>query len=628
MARTNVATETFGGTLGNWTQWYPGWGNCSISAGVLTSGGGAFVGIVWSGSGTFGDDQYCKVTAGGLAWNGATRRSAAGVRLQGSDATRTGYFARVRDDAASVRTCELVKVLNGTETVLSTTTTAVANGDTIAIEATGTSPVTLTFWLNDAQLTALDITDSSSPITGGKPGCGIYDPEFTLDNADLGTLSSASIDQEGARFGADDGSESAHTWAAAQDAGLTSPLGTAVLIRALLNATGDPATAAYTLRYQKNGAGGYVPVPVGASVTEVYGTVTFGAIGTAANGGTSVAPSYPSGITSGQYLTCQVSSGATNSETPTTPSGWTLLATGASTDGTYGVDTGPRRMTVFGKIADGTESGTLTVSITNGGTCRGSIIRWTKAGSGAWVVSAQGGDDSTSGTGFSATFSSMNWNTGDATLVAVGQRVDTVTQSSQSLTASGVTFGAITNRESTAVTTGNDHRHVVDTLAAVTGTSNVNAAPTWSYTGSAACSGGAVVVRLREYTAPVTNEIYVDASPNIAAGGEATTALLTAPSGKSTADFVAGRRWDDENGADSIDITADDYTEVEWRINTQAPAANGDYFDLRVYSGAAALASYAVTPRLTLGTPATPSAPTHLLPQASAARRLATLLRY
>jgi hypothetical protein len=50
------------------------------------------------------------------------------------------------------------------------------------------------------------------------------------------------------------------------------------------------------------------------------------------------------------------------------------------------------------------------------------------------------------------------------------------------------------------------------------------------------------------------NEVYVDTSSSVASGGEATTARLTAPSGKTTGDFTIGRRWDDENGSDSIDI--------------------------------------------------------------------------
>lgn len=421
-----------------------------------------------------------------------------------------------------------------------------------------------------------------------------------LAAVEITEVSSASTDQEGFRFGEDDANEASHTWTGAQDTNITAVAG-AKLLRVLVDATDDPASAAYTLRAQKNGSGGYAAVPVGSTIPEVYGTVTFGAIGTGANGSTTVAPNYPAGIAAGQYLLCIVTSGATNSETPTTPSGWTLLATGASTDGSYGIDTGPRRVTAFGRVADGTESGTLTVSITNGGTCRGTISRFTRAGSGTWTVSAQGGDDSTSGTGFSATLASMNWNTGDVAIVAVGQRVDTATQSSQALSATGVTFGARTNRASTAVTTGNDHRHVVDTFAAVTGTSNVNAAPTWAYTASASVSGGVVIIRLREYTAPINNEVYVSTSSNITAGGEATTARLTAPAGKSTSDFVTGRRWDDENGTDTIDITIDDYTEVEWSVTMAGSLSNGDYFDFRVYAGASALDSYSTTARWTIG---------------------------
>ncbi len=407
---------------------------------------------------------------------------------------------------------------------------------------------------------------------------------------------SATIDQGAFRFYLDDGSESAMTGAVGESSNLTKPLTTNFVLRQQLAATGDPASIAYKLRSQKNGSGGYVDVPVGSTTAEFFGTVTFGAIGTGANGSTTVAPSYPAGITAGQYLTCHVSSGATNSETPTTPSGWTLHATGASTDGSFGVDTGPRRMTVFGKIADGTESGTLTVSITNGNTCRGTIARWTKSDSGSWVVDGQGAADSGAHTGISMTFGALDWHTGDATLVATGQRVDTATQSAQSLTASGITFGAITNQAATAVTTGNDHRHSVDTLAAVTAGSG-SQSPTWSYTASAAASAGGVVVRLREHTAAITNEVFVSTSSNIAASGEATTARLSVPGGKS---FTTGRIWDDENGADSIDIVLDNYTELAWCLQAQSPAANGDFYDFRVYAGATALDGYTVTPRWTI----------------------------
>ena len=409
------------------------------------------------------------------------------------------------------------------------------------------------------------------------------------------------VSQEGARFYNDDGSESASTAAAAQDTNITAPLNANKILRAIVDAAGDPASASYTLRYQKNGSGGYVDVPVGSGVAEAFGTVTFGGIGTGANGSTTVAPQ-PASPPAGAYMLAVITSGSTGDATPTAPDGtWTLLATGASTDGTYGVDAGPRRVTVFGKEAAGTEGTTaVTFSISGGGTCRGTISHFTKAGSGAWDVTAQGGNDSTSGTGFSATLASMNWNTGDATLVAVGQRVDSATQSSQSLTASGVTFGTRTNRATTAVTTGNDHRHVVDTFAAISSTSDVDAAPTWAYTASASVSGGVVIVRLREYTAPVVNEFFISPSSNIAGAGVATTARLTAPAGKTSSDFTGGLLQDDGNAA-TVNIAGDFYTELAWCLQAQSPMAVDDYVEMRIYTGGIALDTYTVTPRWTVG---------------------------
>jgi hypothetical protein len=93
------------------------------------------------------------------------------------------------------------------------------------------------------------------------------------------------------------------------------------------------------------------------------------------------------------------------------------------------------------------------------------------------------------------------------------------------------------------------------------------------------------VADLSACTETENNEIYVSTSSNVASGGEATTARLTAPSGKTTGDFSTGRRWDDENGSDSIDIGSDDYTELEWILTTQSPATTDDYFEFRVYDG-------------------------------------------
>ena len=77
--------------------------------------------------------------------------------------------------------------------------------------------------------------------------------------------------------------------------------------------------------------------------------------------------------------------------------------------------------------------------------------------------------------------------------------------------------------------------------------------------------------------------VRLAASANIASGGEATTAQLTPPAGKTTGDFTVGRMWDDENGADAIDIADGNYTELEWCIQViSTERTPGDTFNFRI----------------------------------------------
>lgn len=92
----------------------------------------------------------------------------------------------------------------------------------------------------------------------------------------------------------------------------------------------------------------------------------------------------------------------------------------------------------------------------------------------------------------------------------------------------------------------------------------------------------------------------ISASSNIAAGGEATTALLAAPSGKDTGDFGTGRIWDNENGSDSINIPDGDYTELEWCMQA-VPNSNLVQYDFRVvYNDGTALDVVTVTAKATV----------------------------
>lgn len=78
--------------------------------------------------------------------------------------------------------------------------------------------------------------------------------------------------------------------------------------------------------------------------------------------------------------------------------------------------------------------------------------------------------------------------------------------------------------------------------------------------------------------------IVLSDSSFISAGGEATTARLIPPSGKSAGgSFTTGRIWDDENGNDTVLMSNDQYTELEWCIKSNSSAASlGQVYSFRV----------------------------------------------
>ena len=97
------------------------------------------------------------------------------------------------------------------------------------------------------------------------------------------------------------------------------------------------------------------------------------------------------------------------------------------------------------------------------------------------------------------------------------------------------------------------------------------------------------------------SEISIATSDNIGASGENTTAQLSAPSGKTTGDFDAGRIQDDENPADSVTIGDDNYTEMEWCLTADA-IADGNTYQFRVTDNGNVIDTYTVTPEWTIGT--------------------------
>lgn len=404
------------------------------------------------------------------------------------------------------------------------------------------------------------------------------------------------IEQEGFRWGVDDGSESAHTWEAAQDTNITLADTQSRLLRVLLNATsGDPGAKAFTLRAQKNGSGGYSVVGVGTT-TDVTPTPDSGDATESGNNtaSSSWALSVPNASTNDLLIFClswDDSTSTTDVTEPTGQNGETLSEVNATPATDSGTET--RCKVWYCKCTGSWTAGTITFT-------PAASEQWT----GACIRIPAGEFDATTPIGASTT----NNSTSDGANIQHGAFsaggsdgggrlcVWTSADTDPQTVASG--FTEVANEDRGAVSGGFFTRDTV-----VTDSESFSATTVATIASDSWC---AVAFVIRPNV--VTNEVYITPSANIASGGEATTARLTAPSGKSTSDFVTGRRWDNENGTDTIDITTDDYTEVEWLVALTSAPADGDYFEFRVYAGSSALDTYTVTPKWTVGSGASGNA--------------------
>ncbi len=236
--------------------------------------------------------------------------------------------------------------------------------------------------------------------------------------------------------------------------------------------------------------------------------VAFGAIGTASSGTTSCSPAYPTGISaSTSVLYCLVTGRANTGSLVTAPTGWTNVGSVDGGAGTFGVDTGPRRAFWFRKdTVTGSETGSVTFAFGSGNsssTISATMLRLDKTAGTTATEAVAIGVDTAVNTGFSAiASSSLAWEAGDLLCIGTAQNIDTATQSSVAISATGVTFGTLANRVSVAVADGNDHRRILDTVPVAA--AGVTAAPTYSYTMSASGSGATAFLLVRETGTPVT----------------------------------------------------------------------------------------------------------------------------
>jgi hypothetical protein len=514
-------------------------------------------------------DVTCRMGYVALASPGAGYTVTA--NFSASDTYRNvGYWLLDADNGTIVLDASAVTSAASGATVdagtLSTTGASVVSVMMVGLDGASTGNTEGTGWTENSDQSENFGIRQMAQMRGAETTTPI-DPVYTLANAAApwvtfaasfreGAGGGGAVDQEGFRWGVDDGSESAHTFAEPEDTNLSLADTTSRLLRVLVEGEStDPASVAYTLRSQKNGSGGYVAVPVG-STTAGAGISNQTTAASADDSQDIAGTNTINGTTIGSDLDVSTDWAGMRFTALAIPAGATITAAQIEVVPSSSSLDEPSVLVFFEAADDCAAFTTGASNIT--GRSRTSSVSWASTDLGADGATYFASPSLV--TPLQAVIDRAGWASGNDVCVLIqgGQGAAT-----RDLTIEAYDLGPGTNPPRLDVS----------------------------------------------WTTP--NQVYVTTSANIADTGEATTARLTAPSGKTTGDFVTGRRWDAENGTDPLDITTDDYTEVEWLVFIAASAAAADYFDFRVYAGGSALDTYSLTPRWTIPSTSVPQQGLH-----------------
>lgn len=280
--------------------------------------------------------------------------------------------------------------------------------------------------------------------------------------------------------------------------------------------------------------------------------ISYIGVGALSQGTTSITPAFPAGATSGRLGVLQLMSGHPDDSIPSTPSGWTLVDTLSGGGGTFGSGTGPRRLTWFVRVLTGTETApTVTLPTGTGAVLAGRIHVLSRSAGLDWRWAATSGEDTSSGTGFSAAAAStLTWAVGDFTLIGYALPVSTASLTAEAITATGVTFGTVTEQADDQITSGNAGRLAAATASVTAGPGTQ--IPTVAATAAAATTGVAGALRLREASSDVTASAQSVFPPRnlVSATGLAADDIVTA-----TLYRQVGTTRTVVRAADAVDVT-------------------------------------------------------------------------
>lgn len=223
-------------------------------------------------------------------------------------------------------------------------------------------------------------------------------------------------------------------------------------------------------------------------------------------GTTSVTIPYPPTITAGDIILLFVAGKYDTTTTPTI-SGFTFIGEGTGGAGSAGIDSGTCKVMAYYRIADGSETGNVVVTLTGGSSWSGQMANWSLGAGEVWetpvfTIGAKNSGGSTSLQMPGA--DNLNAVAGDHIFVAGVSNSDLYTLSSMSLSVPGCS----TSTTLTALHWGNSSGQdttVFRHARSMTGGPETSA-PVWNSTASGSTTnspaGVAIFVRLRASTPP------------------------------------------------------------------------------------------------------------------------------
>lgn len=224
-------------------------------------------------------------------------------------------------------------------------------------------------------------------------------------------------------------------------------------------------------------------------------------------GSTTVTPPPASGLTTGDACICVIVT-KPNTASIATPANWTLVGGNAGGSGTNGASTGPTRVGVFFREKDATWSTPPAFSVTSGNSTAAASFRFTKDPSVAWDLFNRNGtyNGATPGTNLTVITAATNLLPGDYVCTALSNHDDAPLWGSQSYSASGITFDAVTEfADNIQTITGNDVGGAF--WGALVTAGEATSAITQQATATANSTGAVVLVRIRESALPEVQQV-------------------------------------------------------------------------------------------------------------------------